>query len=147
MFRGRKDLTLDAKGRMTMPAKFRDRISEICAGNVVITIDRSECLLIYPYPEWEKVEQKLASLSSIDEVTRRFTRIILHNAEECEMDAQGRFVIPPLLRERAGLKKKVVLAGHANKLELWDEEAYAREQLELWPDLSELPEEVATLAL
>lgn len=146
MFRGRRHLTLDAKGRITMPAKFRDRILEVCDGNVVITIDRSKCLLIYPLPEWEKVEHKLSELSGTKEPVRRFTRFLLHNAEECEMDAQGRFVIPPLLREYANLKKQVVLAGHINKLELWDEQSYQAEVLD-WPAESELPEDISSLAL
>lgn len=146
MFRGRRHLNLDAKGRMTMPARFRERLLDVCGGSIVITIDRSKCLLIYPLSEWEKVEQKLAELSSTKEAVRRFTRFLLHNAEECEMDAQGRFVIPPLLRKYASLNKQVVLAGHVNRLELWDEASYVEEQLD-WPAEGEVPEELASLSL
>ena len=145
MFRGRKQLSLDAKGRLTMPAKYRDRLQESCDGELVITIDRSKCLLIYPLPEWEEVEAKLAKLSSTRPEVRRFTRFITHNAEEVEMDKQGRFVIPPHLREYANLDRQVVLAGHVNKLELWDQGSYDAEALD-WPDEMEMPDEVANLS-
>lgn len=145
MFRGRKQLSLDAKGRLTMPAKYRDRLQESCDGELVITIDRSKCLLIYPLPEWEEVEAKLAKLSSTRPEVRRFTRFITHNAEEVEMDRQGRFVIPPHLREYANLDRQVVLAGHVNKLELWDQGSYDAEALD-WPDEMEMPDEVANLS-
>lgn len=95
MFRGRKDLSLDGKGRITMPAKYRERMLAVAGGSMVITIDPSKCLLIYPLPMWEEVEAKLAAVATQHEANRKFTRFIVHNAEEVEMDAQGRFVIPP----------------------------------------------------
>ncbi|MCB1877318.1 MAG: division/cell wall cluster transcriptional repressor MraZ [Chromatiales bacterium] len=146
MFRGRKDLSLDGKGRITMPAKYRERMLAVAGGSMVITIDPSKCLLIYPLPMWEEVEAKLAAVATQHEANRKFTRFIVHNAEEVEMDAQGRFVIPPLLRQYAKLDKKVVMAGAINKIELWDEARYLEQQLD-WPDAADLPPEIAGFAL
>ena len=133
---------------MVMPAKYRDRLFEGCQGQFVITIDRAPCLLLYPLPEWEEVEKKLARLSSTDPRARKFKRFLMGNAEDCEMDGQGRLLLPPPLREFAGLNKQVVLVGQGNKFELWDEERW-NAQNEAWlaeaEDGSELPADLAAL--
>jgi MraZ protein len=131
-----------------MPAKFRDLINEQAAGKLVLTVDKSRCLVVYPLPAWEDVEQKLYSVSSTKESVQRYLRYLLQNAEECEMDSQGRFVVPPRLREYAGLSKQVVLAGYLKKLELWDEDRYMASQDQFqWPSDDELPDEIASLTL
>jgi MraZ protein len=126
LFRGINPLSLDDKGRMAMPAKYRDYLKGFCAGQLVLTIDRDRCLLIYPLPVWEEVEQKLTQLSSTNRQARGFKRLLLGHAEDCQMDKQGRILISIPLREFAALNKRVVLVGQGNKFELWDEQTWYR---------------------
>ena len=125
MFRGVNDLNLDAKGRMSLPARYRERIQENCGGNLVITVDVDRCLLIYPFPEWERIEEKLMQLPSINKQVRRLQRLLLGHATECELDGQNRILLPPPLRNFASLNKHAVLIGQGNKFELWDQEKWA----------------------
>jgi MraZ protein len=133
---------------MVMPAKYRDRLLGGCSGQLVITVDRAPCLLLYPLPEWEEVEKKLAGLSSTNAKARRLKRFLMGNAEDCEMDGQGRVLLPAQLREFAGLNKQVVLVGQGNKFELWDEPRW-NEQNEAWlaenDEDADLPEDLAAL--
>lgn len=125
MFRGVATFNLDAKGRMAVPAKFRKHLDVCCEGRLVITIDHSDhCLQLYPLPEWELVEQKLAQLPSLNAQVRRLKRMLLGYATECEMDSNGRVLLPPKLREFAGLTKSTVMIGQGNKLEIWDEQTW-----------------------
>ena len=149
MFRGINSLTLDNKGRLAVPAKYRNSLRESCAGQLVLTIDRDRCLLLYPLPVWEEVVQKLIQLSSTNWQARGLKRLLLGHAEECDMDGQGRILIPAPLREFAGLDKHVVLVGQGNKFELWDEQTWyqCREQwlAETGRD-SALPADLETLS-
>jgi MraZ protein len=124
VFRGITSVNLDAKGRMALPARYRDVWSS-CNGQLVITIDsRERCLLLYPLPEWTSVQQKLESLSNIGKSARRLQRLLIGYATDVEMDSSGRVLIPPVLREHAGLEKRVVLLGQGNKFELWSDERW-----------------------
>lgn len=110
-----------------MPARYRERLAECAESKLVITIDTDErCLLIYPLPEWEVIERKLDALPSLDRHARRIQRLLLGHATETEMDAHGRILLPPPLREFAGLDKHVVLIGQGKKFELWDEQLWNR---------------------
>lgn len=126
MFRGVSPLTLDAKGRISMPAKHRDRLIERCGGHLVVTVDRDGCLLIYPLPDWEEVEAKLVRLSSTNKRARGLKRLLMGHAEELDLDGSGRVLLPAPLREFAKLDKHVVLVGQGNKFELWDEPTWHR---------------------
>ena len=121
-FRGINNLTLDAKGRMAVPSRYRERLLEICGGRIVITVDRDHCLLVYPLPEWEIIENKLVSLPSLNKQARLLQRLLIGYATECEIDSQGRVLLPAMLREFAGLDKKTVLIGQGKKFEIWNEE-------------------------
>ncbi|MER2514251.1 MAG: division/cell wall cluster transcriptional repressor MraZ [Nitrosomonas ureae] len=121
MFRGVTQLSLDAKGRLAIPARYRSELMSTCSGHLIVTVDPSKCLLIYPQPAWEPIEQKLNNLSSFDTVTRNLQRLLVGNACDVEMDAANRILISPPLRQFAGLSKDVVLVGQGTKLELWDE--------------------------
>jgi MraZ protein len=127
MFRGSTQLNLDSKGRLTIPAKYRDKLLDSCEGYIVVTADPSKCLVIYPQPTWEPIEEKLNSLFSLDERIRRLQRLVVGNACEVEMDGSGRILINPYLRQFAGLQKEVVLAGLGEKFELWDTEKWNQE--------------------
>ena len=131
MFRGVTNLTLDAKGRVAVPAKYRDQLLDSCAGHLVISVDGDGCLLIYPLFTWEQIEQKLINLPSLNKQARRLQRLLLGHATECELDAQGRILLPAPLREFAGLDKHAVLIGQGNKFELWDETTWS-EKREQW---------------
>lgn len=121
MFRGVTQLSLDAKGRLAIPARYRSELMSTCSGRLIVTVDPSKCLLIYPQPAWEPIEQKLNNLSSFDSKTRNLQRLLVGNASDVEMDAAGRILLPPPLRLFAGLSKDVVLVGQGAKFELWDE--------------------------
>jgi MraZ protein len=127
-FRGINNLTLDTKGRMAMPSRYRERLQEICGGRVVITVDQDHCLLVYPLPEWEIIENKLVNLPSLNKQARLLQRLLIGYATECEIDSQGRVLLPPMLREFAGLNRKAVLIGQGKKFEIWDEDAWTESQ-------------------
>ena len=121
MFRGITQLSLDAKGRLAIPARYRGELMSFCVGRLIVTVDPSKCLLIYPQPAWEPIEQKLNNLSSFESKTRNLQRLLVGNACDVEMDAAGRILVSPPLRQFAGLSKDVVLVGQGTKFELWDE--------------------------
>ena len=150
MFRGVNKLNLDAKGRMAIPTRFRERLQSCCASELVITVDTDRCLLIYPLPEWQEIERKLVKLPSFNKAARRLQRMLLGNATEVEMDAQGRVLVPPPLREYAGLDRQAVLIGQGNKFELWDESCWS-EQLGEWQETDleqlELPADLESLSI
>src|ERR1700720_3540240 len=121
MFRGANKLTLDVKGRLVMPTRYRDRLQELCGGKLVITVDRDQCLLIYPLPDWEQTERKLMSLPSLNPQARRLQRLMVGYATDLELDGHGRVLLPPELREFARLERHGMLIGQGNRFELWDE--------------------------
>lgn len=113
-----------------MPTRYRDGLLAQCRGQLVVTADPSRCLLIYPQPEWEPIQQKLMGLSSFNAQTRSLQRLLVGYAEDAEMDSAGRILIPNPLREFASLNKKVMLVGQGNKFELWDEESWLKQREE-----------------
>jgi MraZ protein len=123
---------LDAKGRIVLPARYRERLAEICQSQLVVTIDTDQpCLLIYPLPEWESIEEKIEALPSFNPTTRRIQRLLIGHATEVEVNASGRLLLSNPLRDYARLGSKVVLIGQGKKFELWDE-ALWNERLESW---------------
>jgi MraZ protein len=126
VFRGVTNLNLDTKGRMAMPSRYRDRLLESCEGRLVLTVDRDGCLLVYPQPEWERIEQALMSRPNMDRQVRRLQRLLVGHATECELDGQGRILLPTPLRDFACLDKRAVLVGQGNKFELWDEDTWTK---------------------
>lgn len=131
MFRGVNILSLDAKGRIAMPTRYREPLQEQCEGKLIVTVDRDHCLLIYPYPEWEVIERKLVKLPSFNKQARSLQRLLIGHATECDMDGHGRMLLTPPLRQFASLDKRAVLIGQGNKFELWDEQTW-NEKCEEW---------------
>lgn len=121
VFRGISELVLDAKGRLAIPARHREGLASGNDGRLVVTADHGGCLLIYPLATWEPIQARLMELSSFDDKIRSLQRLIVGHADDVEIDAAGRILIPPALRRYAGLDKRVVLVGQGQKLELWDE--------------------------
>ncbi len=125
MFRGIHAINVDDKGRIAVPSRFRAQLDAIGDSRLVVTIDtESPCLLLYPFAEWESIEQKLQALPSFNQVTRRIQRLLIGHATELELDSHGRVLLPPLLREHAKLTKRVTLLGQGRKFELWDEHVW-----------------------
>ncbi len=122
MFRGVAQLNLDSKGRLAVPSRYREALAMRCGGHLVITADFDKCLLIYPLPDWEPIQQKLMSLSSLNPRIRDLQRQLIGYAEDTDMDAAGRILISPALRAISGLVKQSVLVGQGNKFELWDKQ-------------------------
>lgn len=148
MFRGVNVANIDTKGRIMLPVRYR---TSLLAGSI-LTIDTEErCLLLYPLATWEEIESKIASLPSFNAASRRIQRLLIGHATDIELDAQGRILLPPLLREYAGLDKRAMLVGQGKKIELWAEDhwqesrhSWLKEELSLD---SELPEVVKLLSL
>jgi MraZ protein len=148
MFRGVTTLSLDTKGRLAVPSRYRDVLSAQGDGRVVVTADPSKCLLLFPLQEWEPIEKKLNSLSSFNAQTRSLQRLLVGNAADLELDATGRILLPAMLREFAALEKNVVLVGQGAKFELWNESRW-QEQMDLaltFAD-SDMPDELAGFSL
>ncbi len=120
MFRGSYEHTVDAKGRVSVPSKFRDIIADQYEGRLVLTMDYDRCLTLYPLEEWERLEEKLKSLPLMQQEVKDFRRFLLSSAAECELDRQGRLLIPPAHREHAAIAKNVMLVGIIDKVEIWD---------------------------
>lgn len=124
VFRGVTNLSLDSKGRMAVPARYRERLQAESDARVIVTVDRDGCLLMYPFPEWEAIERELVRLPSLNKQARRLQRLLIGHATECEFDSQGRILVPAPLREFAGIDRRVVLIGQGNKFEIWDENTW-----------------------
>ncbi len=117
MFMGEFQHSIDAKGRLIIPAKFREKLGE----NFVVTRGLDGCLFGYPQDEWEKLETKLNEMPLAKKDARLFVRFFYSAATECELDKQGRINIPQSLRQHANLEKSCVIVGVSNRIEIWDE--------------------------
>lgn len=126
MFQGASSLNLDAKGRMSVPTRHRDALTE-AAGQLTITKHPHGCLMIFPRNEWEKFRERIAALPM---QAQWWKRIFLGNAQDVEMDATGRVLISPELRTSAGITKEAVLLGMGGHFELWDAQVYAEQEAE-----------------
>jgi MraZ protein len=119
LFQGATELSLDAKGRLAVPTRYRDAL--LSGGRaVVLTAHPDSCLLLYPKVAWEPIGAKLQALSSFNEQARWWQRLLVGFAEELELDAQGRILVSPALRNYAELKKDVMLVGQGSHFEMWD---------------------------
>ncbi|BBP01966.1 division/cell wall cluster transcriptional repressor MraZ [Sulfuriferula nivalis] len=148
MFRGVTTLSLDTKGRLAVPSKYRDVLLAQGDGRVVVTADPSKCLLLFPLLEWEPIEKKLNSLSSFNPQTRSLQRLLVGNAADLELDATGRILLPAMLREFAALEKNVVMVGQGAKFELWNESRW-QEQMDIALNFKDggMPDELAGFSL
>jgi MraZ protein len=150
MFRGANKLTLDAKGRMVMPTRYRERLQELCGGKLVITVDKEKCLLIYPLPDWEEIERKLMRLPTLNPQARRLQRLMVGHATDTDLDAHGRLLLPPNLREFGLLTRDAMLIGQGMRFELWDEARWNERRDEWLADeesAADLPAELETLSI
>ena len=134
MFRGSSNHTIDTKGRIIIPTRFRDMIK--AGGEEGVVISRmDECLKAYPYNAWTEIEKKILSLSVKSDAMRRFRRVFIGGASECTVDKQGRVLIPPTLRTYAKLEKEIVLVGVLDHFEIWSRDKWDTENSRLDEDL------------
>lgn len=124
MFRGSFEHSVDSKGRVSVPSKFRDIVADRFEGKLVLTLDYDNCITVYPLEEWERFEEKVKALPQTQKEVKDFVRFLFSTATECEMDKQGRILIPPALRDAAGISKSVIVVGIINKMEIWAKTAW-----------------------
>jgi len=128
IFQGASALSLDAKGRLAVPARHRDALAALCSGQLTLTKHPEGCLMVFPRPAWETFRDKVAALPMS---ASGWKRIFLGNAMDVEVDGAGRVLVSPELRAAAGLSKDVMLLGMGSHFELWDAERYAAHEAEV----------------
>ncbi len=149
MYLGSNAISMDAKGRLAIPAKVRDALLSDCGGKIVVTAHTEErCLLVYPEQQWQKLLPQIESLPNINRKAAKMQRLLLGYATTLEIDdSNGRILLPPTLREYAGLEKKLMLVGQSKKLELWSEEEWFKYLGADGDAEEEMPPEVLSLSL
>jgi MraZ protein len=134
MFKGFNSISIDAKGRLAIPARHRDQLSAEDSGALILTLNPwDRCLWLYPASQWALIEAKLQELSDFDREARRTKQIIRGYATDCALDGQGRVLLPNELRKFALLGKRIAFLGQGNKFEIWDEVLWS-EQRDEWLD-------------
>ena len=148
MLRGTSKLTVDAKGRLSLPARYKSLFAEDEQHIFVITVDKERCLLIYPIRNWELVEKRIENLPNLNPEIRQYQRLILGYAHEVELDKNNRILISKELRDFASISKKVVLTGQGRKFEIWDD-AFWDQKMNNWLEKSvnEIPEDLKNLTI
>ncbi|MCI5586139.1 MAG: division/cell wall cluster transcriptional repressor MraZ [Lachnospiraceae bacterium] len=141
MFMGEYNHTIDTKGRLIIPSKFREALGD----EFVVTKGLDGCLFVYDNEEWQNFEGKLKTLPLTNKDARQFVRFFLAGAAAVEVDKQGRILLPSVLREFAGLEKEVVLVGVASRVEIWSKEKW--ESAAAYEDMEEIAEHMAELGL
>lgn len=150
MFRGRYEHTIDSKGRLSIPSKFREVLLGKGDERLVITnfvIDSMRCLDVYPLDEWLHFEEEVKKKPKFDRRMMMFQNYYLGGASECEVDKQGRILIPPLLRQYVGLKRDVVLVAALEKFRVWDKETWKKVFSEAEDKLMQDPDFLSDLGL
>ncbi len=143
MFIGEYQASIDEKGRVAIPAKFRGQLKS----KVVITRGLDNSLFLYTLEEWKKLAEKLASLPIATANTRAFSRLMLAGAMDCEMDKQGRVVIPNYLQEFAKIKKRLVFAGLYNRVEIWSEDLWKKYKSQTEKQSNAIAEQLGSLGV
>ena len=141
MFMGEYSHTIDAKGRLIVPSKFR----ELLGNEFVVTKGLDGCLFVYPNQEWNSIEEKFRNIPLTTKDARKFSRFFFAGAAVCEMDKQGRILLPQVLREFADLQKDIVLVGVLSRIEIWSRERW--QDANTYDDMDEIAEHMAELGL
>jgi len=141
MFSGEYNHTIDVKGRLIIPAKFRESLGE----GFTITKGLDGCLFVYSSEEWNTFQAKLNALPLTNKGARQFIRFFVASADTCELDKQGRILVPAALREFAGLEKDVVLTGMLNRIEIWNKTMWIENTS--YDDMDEIAEQMTELGL
>jgi MraZ protein len=140
MWYGEFSHSLDEKSRFILPAKFRDKIKNLADKRFYLTRGLDQCLFFLHEPEWRKMEEKLKNVSFTKQDSRFFNRLFFSGAQEIEIDAQGRIIIPDYLKDFSGIKKDIVILGVSDRIEIWDKESWKKsyqENSKKFEDISE----------
>ena len=148
MFRGSSNHTIDPKGRIIIPARFRDTLRTENGNGAMVTV-MDNCLFAFPFETWFEIENKIMSLPTTNTYMRRFRRVFIGEASECKCDRQDRILVPPTMREYAGLEKDIVLVGMLDHFQIWSKQKWEEENDTLERDLQqeEVRNEIAELGL
>lgn len=141
MFMGEYNHTVDAKGRLIVPSKFREQLGE----EFVVTKGLDGCLFVYENSEWKSLEEKLHALPLTNTNARKFSRFFLAGATTCEVDRQGRILLPAILREFATIEKDAVLVGVGSRIEIWSKESWLAANV--YDDMEEIAENMEGLGI
>jgi MraZ protein len=147
MFRGRFEHAIDAKGRVSIPAKFRELLAEKNDERLIVTNNFDRCLVAYPYDEWRALEEKVASFPTTKKEVKSFQRFFISGAVECPVDKLGRILVPPTLRGYAEFSKNVVFLGMLQRFEIWSQERWLEEHRWTQEHLDEIQTAMAELGL
>ncbi len=145
-FRGQFSHTLDKKGRVSIPVRFRDVLRSQYDDQLVLSPRHGGCLRAYPLLEWERLEENLKRFNKFNRTVDDFKRILFSSAQDCTVDAQGRILVPPDLRERAGLGEKVLFVGMMEFFEIWNRDTFLDKFTPTGDVISEIEAELARLA-
>lgn len=143
MFIGEYCHSFDTKGRLAVPAKFRNRLKQ----GAVVTRGLDNCLFLYDQNEWFKLAEKLSNLPISQSKSRAFARLMLAGAMDVKIDKQGRILVPDYLRQYAKIKKQVVIAGLYNRLEIWDQKHWEQYKAKTEKDSNDIAESMAELGI
>jgi MraZ protein len=132
MFQGATSLTLDAKGRMAVPARHREALSVAGEGKLVLTAHPHRCLLVYPAPAWEPIRAKILAAPSLEAQSAKLRRLLVGFAVDVDMDNAGRVLVSPELRQYAGIEKDAWLVGQGGHFELWSDAGWKQQQEEIF---------------
>lgn len=147
MFFGSHSINMDAKGRIAIPTRVRELLQEACGGRIVVTAHtENRCLHVFPEPQWLEILPKIEAFPTFNKIARRAKLLLIGHASPLELDGNGRVLLPPTLREYAGLEKKLLLVGQGKSMELWCEEQFAR-YIDEPIDDEDMPEGMQTLTL
>lgn len=141
MFMGEYNHTVDAKGRLIVPSKFREQLGD----EFVVTKGLDGCLFVYENTEWKVLEEKLHTLPLTNANARKFSRFFLAGATSCEVDKQGRILLPQILRDFAGIEKEAVLVGVGSRIEIWARERWL--EANSYEDMEEIAENMEGLGI
>ena len=145
LYQGSHAITMDAKGRIAVPSKQRELLETQCGGRVVMTAHTQDrCILLYPEMEWQNILPQIEALPTFNKAALRVQRLLMGYASALQLDSNGRVLVPPTLRDYAGLTKKLMLVGLGRKFELWDEAAWLTSVAEVEETL---PEAMSLLSL
>lgn len=147
MFQGAAALSLDAKGRLAIPARHRDALVAASAGQLVLTAHPHRCLLLYPAGAWEPIRDKVLAASSLDQRSAAIKRLLVGNAREETLDSAGRLLVAPELRRFAQFEKQVWLVGQGSHFEIWSDAGWQKEQEAVFALGDQLPPGLEDLAL
>jgi MraZ protein len=146
MFRGRYEHAIDSKGRISIPSKFREILTEKYDDRLIIT-NFDHCLVAFPYEEWSVLEQKVNSLSLVKKEAKTFLRFFYSSAIDCMIDKQGRLLIPQTLRDYANLQRDVILVGEGKKIEIWAKERWEEVVKRAQEEFDQISDTLASLGL